>query len=520
MRFWGGREFDLYVVDAREIDLQGDPLGVDAAWMTGDPIPRGKLRRVEPEEYGPVRTEGVPSEVPIRTEGIEPAPARVLTEDEIEGWLAYGEAEYRGVLYHGTRFPDEVREMGLLYGPPDDPTYAFQKVVWLTDSKQMAEGYGELTRVAVKFKKPLRFEQGETLEDAYRRMGVDASKYDRPPGKLPLPSMVAEREGYDAVITWSSEGNMLATAYDLDGLRVVLPSDVRSEGIVRDPERGVQLALVRPEAVAEARRLRQEPGQGTRRTRTTTPVEGQTGHRDALLIQAERTMLAPPEMRATVERMVTLPTGGRDDGMLLDLYNSWTRKRLQALAGSSKVAVRVRAHSLPTLFEEGRLRNAHHGHVEVEPDRGETYVSRRGEFERAIWSIDADPTADPDAFPVYGYLTTDDEDLESNAARAFGNVKLTLKPERASAHDLHLLRLVLRQRRRGERAGAGRSAQRACRPLLGQHPWRRVPRHRQGLPRPAPAARGGTGRVRRLDRGDEPDADRRAAGGLRAKRQA
>ena len=184
------------------------------------------------------------------------------------------------------------------------------------------------------------------------------------------------------------------------------------------PARGLGMSagkdgLVRESAVADARAARAQPGQGTRHTRTTTPVEGLTGLRDAQVIQSKEAGF----------------------GRYVDAYNEWTTGMLVGLTrpeNGAKIAVRVEGSSLPTLIAEGRVRNAHHGSAHVDTTRSERsarYNEHRAELERAWFGIDADERTSPDAYPIYGYVTTDREAITSGGGRAFGDVKLTLRDD-------------------------------------------------------------------------------------------
>ena len=194
--------------------------------------------------------------------------------------------------------------------------------------------------------------------------------------------------------------------------------------------KGAMLAVVRQEEIDRAASLRRKPGQGSRHTRTTEPVMGPDGEwlpgtRDALLIQADEFFATLPD-----EEQARIALYADSDDRKLELYNNYTRNRLAALTSidsGAKVAVRVPAAAMDSILDSEQLLNAHDAaHDEddrLHGPRSPGYTSARSEVERKAWSIDTD---DPGAHPIYGYVATDNENLDTSIARAFGDVKLTL----------------------------------------------------------------------------------------------
>ena len=179
-----------------------------------------------------------------------------------------------------------------------------------------------------------------------------------------------------------------------------------------DPERGQQLSRVRQERVDEAIAARQQPGQGPRHTRTTTPVEGQEfGHRDALLIQAEEALLRDPVVKEIADRLRCCRRAeGRD--ALLRCTTLDTRR----MRGSPTPATARSRSGCVTCRCRSSLRRA--GSATPITVRwsstpsAATPTSQAGpSTRRRTFHIDADPEADPDAFPLYGYVSRDDEGL-------------------------------------------------------------------------------------------------------------
>ena len=106
MMFWSGRDFDLYVVDAREIDLRADPIGGPTqigAWYTTDPIPRDRVRLIPPEELRGVRSEGV-TETTLAGRGFKVA-REVAWPDEVPPLDNASVEEVDGGKRHTVRLP-------------------------------------------------------------------------------------------------------------------------------------------------------------------------------------------------------------------------------------------------------------------------------------------------------------------------------------------------------------------------------------------------------------------------------
>jgi hypothetical protein len=237
-------------------------------------------------------------------------------------------------------------------------------------------------------------------------------------------------------------------------------------------EHGVALAEVRPAWIDKAIEIRGEPGQGVSSSRWTTTefdrregkasevkagdkvlfddpfkhvqrsvwaneVEHKPGQPVHLVVNKSdrsRDVILGPNSPVTIET----PRRGTQDALRImaerngfqsvSQYEKATDLHLRKLTDGAQVAVRVRSEALPYLLQEGRLRNAHHGHA-VDPKPGEghsdSYVDSRGEFERKVWSIPDD--AHPDDYPVYGYLTTPNENIVEGAVGGFGDVRVTLK---------------------------------------------------------------------------------------------
>ena len=157
-------------------------------------------------------------------------------------------------------------------------------------------------------------------------------------------------------------------------------------------------------------------------------------------VKVEIDVRGKPRILTRLPSDLTITAKAPSEDEILSRYADWTRERLRNLTSresGAKVAVRMNSGGLPTLLDEGRMRNAHHGSSYDDPERGtrgESYERHRAELERAWFHIDTSETADPDAYPVYGYVTTDQEDLGktergsfSQAVHGFGDVKLTLR---------------------------------------------------------------------------------------------
>jgi len=172
-----------------------------------------------------------------------PAVARTLPSVKAaERWLEEGEASQRMMLWHGTPHAADVRATGFSFDV-EGVGHGGGPAIWLSDSPAHAKGYGTLVRVAAKFRKPLMVTHvGDSdwagdFEDALKREGVDVSKYPHTPrGFIASPSVVARKEGFDAVAVRMpdtvygpevpehlrvSPGVLIVTAFDLDSLRVV-----------------------------------------------------------------------------------------------------------------------------------------------------------------------------------------------------------------------------------------------------------------------------------------------------------
>jgi hypothetical protein len=195
-------------------------------------------------------------------------------------------------------------------------------------------------------------------------------------------------------------------------------------------ERGIMLSRVRQEMIDAAVEKRKEDGQGTGYWRNVTPVEGQTGTRDAILIQAKefRDSLPAKEKAAWHETVRTTgPNGDWFGDTDIKLYDAKTRERLQRMTSvesGARVAVRVPRAVLPDVLSAGQILNAHDlGHRENDRSRKDAYMEHRSETERKVWHIDTDDPAD---HPVYGYVGLDNEDMDGGV-RGFGDVKITLK---------------------------------------------------------------------------------------------
>jgi hypothetical protein len=147
--------------------------------------------------------------------------------------------------------------------------------------------------------------------------------------------------------------------------------------------------------------LRSQPGQGSNYTRTTKPVEGLTGTRDALQIQADEA-LGP----------------GHEVGE----YNTWTTVKLRQLVSpesGAKVATRVPWGAVPLILERGELVPAFdEAHFPNDRSVKADYMETRGGRETKLFG----------SHPLYGYVATDDENLDS-IAKGFGEVKVTLSDD-------------------------------------------------------------------------------------------
>ena len=164
----------------------------------------------------------------------------------------------------------------------------------------------------------------------------------------------------------------------------------RLKKLVPEPE-----PLVKPKFAAKVRRLRSEPGQGTMMTRTTTPVEGQTGQRDALAIQAAEVGI-PPEH-----------------------YDQWTEERLRKLMSpEAEVAVRLYPNRMERFAREGHLLSGSKVERHADDDRSESYYDERRAWELDVWGD----------HPIYGYMAERDEHITKAGPSGFGSVKLSLKP--------------------------------------------------------------------------------------------
>lgn len=185
--------------------------------------------------------------------------------------------------------------------------------------------------------------------------------------------------------------------------------------------RGAELAQVSAELIARAKAKRHKEGQGTRHTRTTTPVEGKDGTRDALLIQAKEFFAS-----LEAEQQARIAGYADSDDRRLELYNNLTRDRLTRMTSvesGARVAVRVPASVLPGILDGGALLNVHdEGHLARDERVSDGYVIGRAQTERDVWNI-----GPGDRHPIYGYVATDNEDMDASLTKAFGEIKLTLK---------------------------------------------------------------------------------------------
>lgn len=157
--------------------------------------------------------------------------------------------------------------------------------------------------------------------------------------------------------------------------------------------------------VAHVDELRSQPGQGTRYTRTTKPVEGPDGEilrgtRDALQIQADEAM---------------------GPGHTVEEYDAWTDMRMRELTSPelSRVATRTHMEAVPMILDRGEIVPAFDdAHFPNDRSVKPSYMEGRGAKEMRLFGN----------HPVYGYVALDDENLDS-IAKAFGEVKITLKDE-------------------------------------------------------------------------------------------
>jgi len=165
--------------------------------------------------------------------------------------------------------------------------------------------------------------------------------------------------------------------------------------------------LVPIEYIVHAHELRDQPGQGSKNTRTTTPQKDENGFplrgtRDALQIQADEA-LGP--------------------GHEVGYYNTWTTQQLRKLtdpANGAKVAVRVPSTAVPMVLDRGEIVSAFDpAHAPNDRTSSESYMRSRDEVEQKLFG----------GHPVYGYVGTDNEDLGGSLARAFGDTKLTLRDD-------------------------------------------------------------------------------------------
>lgn len=120
----------------------------------------------------------------------------VLAEQEARSWLAAGDAEFRGLLYHGT--PEynvpSILEHGMRFSELEFDARPGVGTVWLTDHPGFAARYGEVLRLAVRLRKPLIVRPGEHVQDVFsrrehvrfahvRELGYDGIVKDYAPGE-------------------------------------------------------------------------------------------------------------------------------------------------------------------------------------------------------------------------------------------------------------------------------------------------------------------------------------------------
>ncbi len=165
--------------------------------------------------------------------------------------------------------------------------------------------------------------------------------------------------------------------------------------------------LVNPALTEAVDELRSQPGQGSRWTRTTKPVEGPDGEilrgtRGALQIQAA------------------------EAGVPIEEYDDWTTTRLQELTSQAAGArVAIRTDSIDAILERGEYVNAfdpNHNLGDQRGDRSSGYLGSRAAVEARLFG--------EGNHPIYGYVALDDEDLDTSLAKAFGQqAKITLKDD-------------------------------------------------------------------------------------------
>jgi hypothetical protein len=219
---------------------------------------------------------------------------------------------------------------------------------------------------------------------------------------------------YGKQIGWQAyrmQRGMPGAKFDAAGKRVV--GVVREEyaDALADAKAGFEAELAadaegivqrEQELIAHVDELRSQPGQGSRHTRTTTPVKDENGEilrgtRDALQIQAD------------------------EAGVPLDEYDAWTDTRIKELTSEAAGArVAVRTDSLDSILDDGQFLNVHdpaHNLGDQRRTRSPGYAEARSEMEMRLFGD----------HPIYGYVSLDDEDMDGSHAKAFGKTKVTLR---------------------------------------------------------------------------------------------
>lgn len=255
-------------------------------------------------------------------------------------------------------------------------------------------------------------------------------------------------------------------------------SDPGMEGFRLDPkeraEHGVRLSQVRPEHAALVSERFGAPGVGTRRTDAVVPVGTWKRHSLGKVAKGETIRYATPNESEThrvlhvrtepvtnADGGITVgehtipkgtvvskqhlksgffdllhqigterghdPYGGRDRTYVVYGALDDVRARLRGLTKPerSHVAVRVQPSAFLPVLRSGRIQNGHEENAVLDERHSTDYLADRRAWEKRVFSIPDDAPARD--HPVYGYVGTDNEDIDRSGAKGFGTIKVTLR---------------------------------------------------------------------------------------------